>query len=692
MQRLMAKVLEETQSRETADLARNTLEIEVDNLTASLFTEANRMVAVERIARATAEAKATSVEQTTGDMAEVLDGLQGSLREKVELLDERDRELITLRQQVDKLNEMSTMTTQASDAVFSDGEIVTRMSNGHPSRAVGVLLDAPRLSTTTLPYQEFLAFIGYLRQLRRTILARPIDPPGLLSSPTRSAHDLSLHAKSTPTQIMTPYLPLSSHLSQPFVKRCIEEDSDPSLRLDLAPGLGFLSRRQVSTAIVDGTLLIEPTYSGSILPSATCCLCGVGLERWWGSEIILAPPKPIVPINVNSTMRKVLDRSSWGSSYFGGGKNQPTSPPSPTSSAPPTPPSIKETTALPDLPVDDTIPPIFALPNAPLYQQVHIFRINDTTTTSYAICPNYCLPRLRAVCEFWTCIRRMEKGLLLEEPSPINGVGGTSFARSSNLKSGFITPTNAGSRENLTLTFAEGEDKAVIVEDNHKGELSPREKEEIEEIIKEKMEMEERLDLDAAGVSTHASDADDDEFTAAVSAHASDDEELGLVDEKEEEEEEKDHAGEEVDAGDIGQAESEAVPEPTPSSPTLNKPPVPRRSRARQPGPNASTDSLNLTPSTSSEALPLETPSSSLDNLNASTTTLNLKPSPLGLGQGSQSSLKVEPVQAEELRLISFEEKTWLEVNRLKESMFWTRINAIGGEGIMVQNRNLVIE
>ncbi|KPV74956.1 uncharacterized protein RHOBADRAFT_2766, partial [Rhodotorula graminis WP1] len=63
MQRLMTKVMEETKNRETAVQAQTALETEIESLTSNLFTEANKMVAFERVARARAEEKMRSFEE-----------------------------------------------------------------------------------------------------------------------------------------------------------------------------------------------------------------------------------------------------------------------------------------------------------------------------------------------------------------------------------------------------------------------------------------------------------------------------------------------------------------------------------------------------------------------------------------------------------------------------------------------------
>lgn len=61
-----------------------------------------------------------------------------------------------------------------------------------------------------------------------------------------------------------------------FYKRCLVEDIDPTLRLDLAPGLSWLARRTVVGAITSGALMVEPFIPQSKFygNAYACSLCG----------------------------------------------------------------------------------------------------------------------------------------------------------------------------------------------------------------------------------------------------------------------------------------------------------------------------------------------------------------------------------------------------------------------------------
>ncbi|TNY24766.1 hypothetical protein DMC30DRAFT_4846 [Rhodotorula diobovata] len=433
MQRLMTKVMEETKNRETAVQAQTALETEIESLTSNLFTEANKMVAFERVARARAEEKTRSIEEAGTSMQALLDEVQVSLRETVLKLEKRDAEVVELKQRLaahgeaveeDVSEGRETGEGDVGAIMFSDGEHLSPLNtktlavspSAQPSPSG---LSAPRLLTSVLPYHEFLAFITYLRQTRVSALTRPPEAGGF-SHPGLAARafaaDPPPQPQLSPAQLLSPHLLLSTHLSQPFLKRCVEEDSDPALRLDLAPGLGFLSRRGIGQAIVDGTLLIEPLHAGIDLQSDKCALCGCSLEKWLPNSGVVRGFRPsaqtVVPsvASVNQTMRK------FGSSLFSRSTSSSNNTPT-LSSATSTSSSYHNHHASSSSEAFVFPPPAASASHHPhdALLLVHLFRASDTATQRYPVCPSYCLARLRAVCEFWTYIRVIERGLLLEE-------------------------------------------------------------------------------------------------------------------------------------------------------------------------------------------------------------------------------------------------------------------------------------
>ncbi|KLT45572.1 hypothetical protein CC85DRAFT_255391 [Cutaneotrichosporon oleaginosum] len=208
MQRLAAGLVEEERRRGTAEEKRRQVEDEVDELSATLFDQANTMVATERMARAQAE-------QRLKDTEESLAAAEAAVR--------------------DMQAHMQSLTTIASSGP-SAPLIPRRYLCSHP------------------PYAEFRTLLTHLRAARPSALSR----------------------KRPDVRELYPAPLVASLVQQPFIARCIAEDYDPTLRLEQAADLGWVSRRSVSSAILSGDLLIEPVGSAALGPpeSLSCALCG----------------------------------------------------------------------------------------------------------------------------------------------------------------------------------------------------------------------------------------------------------------------------------------------------------------------------------------------------------------------------------------------------------------------------------
>lgn len=59
-----------------------------------------------------------------------------------------------------------------------------------------------------------------------------------------------------------------------FYKRVLMEDIEPTLRLDLAPGISWLTRRTVLSSICDGSLVVEPMPPAAKKFDFPCSVCG----------------------------------------------------------------------------------------------------------------------------------------------------------------------------------------------------------------------------------------------------------------------------------------------------------------------------------------------------------------------------------------------------------------------------------
>ena len=90
------------------------------------------------------------------------------------------------------------------------------------------------------------------------------------SSPTKSQPQSPSGSVSSPQ-------PSTSHIllkETRFYKRALMEDIEPTLRLDLAPGISWLTRRTVLGGICEGSLLVEPMPSIMKNLHFACSMCG----------------------------------------------------------------------------------------------------------------------------------------------------------------------------------------------------------------------------------------------------------------------------------------------------------------------------------------------------------------------------------------------------------------------------------
>jgi chromosome segregation ATPase len=150
LNRLMEKATEEAAQRGQAESARAAIEKDLDDLSASLFNQANTMVAEARYARHVSERKAVDAEQALKSAEEAV----GAMQHQVQILQE-DKETAERK------------TAEILSILGSGGE------KWVAGRNFGPLLPSLRLFGSHLPYQEFLSFVAHLRQLH---MSSPIHP------------------------------------------------------------------------------------------------------------------------------------------------------------------------------------------------------------------------------------------------------------------------------------------------------------------------------------------------------------------------------------------------------------------------------------------------------------------------------------------------------------------------------------
>ncbi|KAG6915087.1 hypothetical protein DXG01_013534 [Tephrocybe rancida] len=378
LNRLMEKATEEAAQRGQAESARQDIEKDLDDLSATLFGQANTMVAEARFAQHLSEQKVGVAERA----------LKGA-EEAVGVMQQQMQALQAEKEEAEKKAEVSMAAMD-----MSIGKGFGKRSSGNLARSVRLLSSHP-------PYQEFLLFVAHLR---------------------------SVHPSSPQPPAMTTLLPL------PFLARLLTEDSEPTIRLDLAPSLNWLSRRSVLAAIHNGQLIIEPMSSSALLqeinsPGVTgsssnisCALCGSSIFSPGATH-----SHPLPPILAQSNSGS----TSWSASLF---KKPVTNYSVSTNNSTPLTPPARQSTfsqlspaqvyifrlATPSATTSSI--PIPSLPRASTSstsssstpQQSNSTDNHSSYTASgtpqsstiYPLCTNnWCLSRLRMTCTLWAFVR-----------------------------------------------------------------------------------------------------------------------------------------------------------------------------------------------------------------------------------------------------------------------------------------------
>ncbi|KTW30352.1 hypothetical protein T552_00825 [Pneumocystis carinii B80] len=286
IQQLMARLMEEKQQRGKAEIYKHTVEKELEDLTKTLFEEANRMV--------------SSAHRDRDRLEKYNEHLQAKLKDTEGLLHYHEKQLAELK---DAMQHMSNEEGASVPSTPKKSE--NRISIGKNNELIREIEEEEKQESSIcstglfirrdIPvFQEFMNFLQGLRSWKN----QTSDTQGVnmtLTSGTllNSVSSLDfpmyhgLNGSSNTLQTLTTSSSSSSSFFQlnnlgssnsfkdsKFIKRCIYEDIEPTLRLDNSPTLSWLARRTVLSSILDGHLVIEPVSSKSFDLPSLCSLCG----------------------------------------------------------------------------------------------------------------------------------------------------------------------------------------------------------------------------------------------------------------------------------------------------------------------------------------------------------------------------------------------------------------------------------
>lgn len=288
------EIAEERMLRVRAEKDRKGMEQELETLTSQLFEEANQMVAAARKEAEAAERRTEQYKNQLSDNEALLQSQQEQLQDLKVVLEkvtsEKDEES-TPRSTTEPstpgatpADKMSRMFESMNLTPVTPGEDI----QPEPPLKFSHLVH-PVLRNDLLAYREFSELIksawsskppsrvssGSFGSLNVLSTANGSHASSNGSSPTPNtgafAHTSGGNGSNSPRESSVPPLKDTK-----VYKRASLEDIEPTLRLDIAPGVSWLARRTVLNAMAAGTFSIEPMpppnrFRGPVYP---CSLCG----------------------------------------------------------------------------------------------------------------------------------------------------------------------------------------------------------------------------------------------------------------------------------------------------------------------------------------------------------------------------------------------------------------------------------
>lgn len=317
--KLAADLEEEKRQKSAAQQEKKNIEAELENLTASLFDEANKMVATANKEREATEKKNRQLRDQIKDgelllasqseqLAELkvlmqnigpermVDGsgspqvLTGPMSPEVDDENHRIAQLLHAM----NLSPVSPDTCEVSPApsttfsqlikpvcrsdipAYDDFRSLVQLStrSNHPSRAgSGSYGGLGVIGITSLSSIHNLSSSA---NNSTTSLSSPNHATKSVSSPIVSGPSSTTPTPLSPDPMIATKGPIPLKETK-FYKRILIEDVEPTLRLDLSPTLSWLNRRSILNALADSSLIVEPIPEASrkLYGKYTpCALCG----------------------------------------------------------------------------------------------------------------------------------------------------------------------------------------------------------------------------------------------------------------------------------------------------------------------------------------------------------------------------------------------------------------------------------
>lgn len=298
---------EELMGRQEAEALARRIQGELEELSATLFDDANQRVAAANKETHEVKRRNEQLQMQLEERDSLLENLQAQitgLKSVLEDMQERDQR----QKHANRLSIQRSSTPQSgvgsgvgsgggsggaqpdSSSGLSLSRPASAAAGGAPS--VSALLDGnlwtpirPVARRDVPPFEDFRTMV-HIRNVAHQV--RDQREAAMAAAASGSSANTSTNSAASGSASSTPTTPDPGHgLSEAFVsyshsptqlrlhlgsgssttiplkefrffKRTLADEIEPTLRLDLAPGLSWLGRRSLMSAIIDGTVLIEP--------------------------------------------------------------------------------------------------------------------------------------------------------------------------------------------------------------------------------------------------------------------------------------------------------------------------------------------------------------------------------------------------------------------------------------------------
>ncbi|OKL62961.1 hypothetical protein UA08_01978 [Talaromyces atroroseus] len=286
----MKTALEEEQNkRSVAEQEKREMEQELETLTAALFEEANKMVAAAKQEREAVEKKNEQLRAQIQDT----EALVASQKEQLAELKTVMQDMNSSRDETDTTPNQST--APSSPAIAMQANIGRLLDSSNLSSAM-IAADISPAPSTSFPhlikpvyrvdmvaYDDFRELMNFAKTSKPSSRVASGSYGGLnvmgLAGLTSSGSNSNVGGTLTPQSSTPNGSPQPNVVHTPlkdtrFYKRILVEDFEPTLRLDAAPSISWLTRRSVFSSLCDGTLIVEPMPASHKKYMFPCSLCG----------------------------------------------------------------------------------------------------------------------------------------------------------------------------------------------------------------------------------------------------------------------------------------------------------------------------------------------------------------------------------------------------------------------------------